>query len=151
MLTLLRHYVKEIGCQATDTTAKSSSHLHRAMMKTQITYISYKNHYMACLVQRVHHTMSAYLKSQGCTTVGFELSMWTVLKNGYRIRIAAHIDDFIIASEDRSTLDTFRKGLTGPFFPVFCRFRSVQQVAHLGFDDLLIDSAVCLDAGPARV
>jgi len=58
--------------------------------------------------------MSAYLKSQGCTTVGFERSMWTVVKNGYRILIAAHIDDFIIACEDRPTLDAFRNGLAGP-------------------------------------
>jgi hypothetical protein len=32
-----------------------------------------------------HHTMSAYPKSQGCTLVGFERSMWTVVKEGHFI------------------------------------------------------------------
>ena len=40
--------------------------------------------------------------------------MWTVVKNGYSILIAMHIDDFIIAWEDFPTLDAFRKGLAGP-------------------------------------
>jgi hypothetical protein len=61
-----------------------------------------------------HHTMSAYLKSQACTTVGFERSMWTVVKNGYHILIAEHIDDTIISCEDCPTLDSFRKDLAGP-------------------------------------
>jgi hypothetical protein len=62
-----------------------------------------------------HHTMSAYLKGQGCTLVGFERSMWTVVKNGYVILITAHIDDFIIACADRQVLDEFRTALLQRF------------------------------------
>jgi hypothetical protein len=62
-----------------------------------------------------HHTMSAYLKSQGCTLVGFERSMWTVVKQGHVILITAHIDDFIIACADRQVLDAFRTALLQRF------------------------------------
>jgi len=62
-----------------------------------------------------HHTMSAYLKSQGCTLVGFERSMWTVVKQGHVILITAHIDDFIIACADRQVLDEFRTALLQRF------------------------------------
>jgi hypothetical protein len=48
--------------------------------------------------------MSTYLKSQGCKLVGFERSMWTVVKEGHVILITAHIDDFIIACADRKVL-----------------------------------------------
>ncbi len=58
-----------------------------------------------------HTTMSAYLKSQGCSLVGFERSMWCATIGGHTILIAAHIDDFILACLDRNTLDTFRTGL----------------------------------------
>ncbi len=58
------------------------------------------------------HTMRAYLKSQGCTLVGFERSMWTVVKEGH---ITAHIDDFIIACADRRVLDEFRTALLQHF------------------------------------
>ena len=40
-------------------------------------------------------TMSAYLKSQRCSLVGFERSMWYASIGGHTILIAAHIDDFI--------------------------------------------------------
>ena len=62
-----------------------------------------------------HHTMSAYLKSQGCKLVGFERSMWTVVKEGHVILITAHIDDFIIACADRTVLDEFRTALLQRF------------------------------------
>ena len=62
-----------------------------------------------------HTTMSGYLKSQGCRTVGFEKSMWTVVKNGHVILITAHIDDFILACADRPTLDAFRMSLLERF------------------------------------
>jgi len=44
-----------------------------------------------------HTTMSAFLAKEGCATVGFEKSMWTVTINGARILLGAHIDDFVIA------------------------------------------------------
>jgi hypothetical protein len=59
--------------------------------------------------------MSAYLKSQGCKLVGFERSMWTVVKEGHVILITAHIDDFIIACADRTVLDEFRTALLQRF------------------------------------
>ena len=62
-----------------------------------------------------HHTMSSYLKDQGCKTVGFERSMWTLVKNGHVIFITAHIDDFILACADRGTLDEFRTALLARF------------------------------------
>jgi hypothetical protein len=37
--------------------------------------------------------ISGALKSQGCTLVGFERSMWTVIKDGHVILIITHIDD----------------------------------------------------------
>ena len=62
-----------------------------------------------------HSTMSSFLKEQGCKTVGFERSMWTVVKNGHAILITAHIDDFILACADRNTLDEFRCSLLERF------------------------------------
>jgi hypothetical protein len=62
-----------------------------------------------------HHTMSAYLKSQGCKLVGFERSMWTVVKEGHIILITAHIDDFIIACADRKVLDECRTAVLQRF------------------------------------
>ena len=57
-----------------------------------------------------HRTMSAYLKGQGCTLVGFERSMWTVVKEGHVILITAHIDDFIIAcAEDGFWMNSERR------------------------------------------
>ena len=40
-------------------------------------------------------TMSAFLAKEGCATVGFEKSMWTVMIEGARILLEAHID-FVI-------------------------------------------------------
>jgi hypothetical protein len=62
-----------------------------------------------------HNTMSAHLKSQGCKLVGFERSMWTVVKEGRVILITAHIDDFIIACDDRKVLNEFRTSLMQRF------------------------------------
>ena len=47
-----------------------------------------------------HTTMSAFLKSQGCTKVGYEESMAT--SNDHRISLAAHIDDFILCTASYS-------------------------------------------------
>jgi len=45
-----------------------------------------------------HTTKSAFLATEGCATVGFDKSMWTVTIDGARILLGAHIDDFVIAS-----------------------------------------------------
>ena len=55
-----------------------------------------------------HTTMSAFLAKEGCATVGFEKSMWTVTIDGARILLGAHIDDFVIACASRQVLDGFR-------------------------------------------
>ena len=60
-------------------------------------------------------TMSAFLKSEGCSTVGFEGSMWTCVKDGHRVILGAHIDDFIICCANRSVLDEFRIRLLDTF------------------------------------
>jgi hypothetical protein len=70
---------------------------------------------MASAARAWHHTMSSYLKSEGCTLVGFERNMWTVVKEGHVILITAHIDDFIIACADRRGLDEFRTALLQRF------------------------------------
>ena len=59
--------------------------------------------------------MSAFLKQEGCSTAGFEGSMWTFEKDGHRIIMGAHIDDFLICCEDRSLLDEFRTRLLETF------------------------------------
>ena len=98
--------------------------VHRVCNKHKVCSTVFASvHYKHCCLQRaagstclhirknMHHTMSAYLKSQGCTLVGFERSMWTVVKEGHVILLTAHIDDFIIACADRRVLDEFRTAL----------------------------------------
>ncbi len=60
-------------------------------------------------------TMSEFLKTEGCSKVGYEESMWQVTQNGHNIVLAAHIDDFVIACADRPTLDGFRSRLLEVF------------------------------------
>ena len=48
--------------------------------------------------------MSAFLVKEGCSTVGFEKSMWTVTIDGARILLGVHIDDFVIACAKRQIL-----------------------------------------------
>ena len=62
-----------------------------------------------------HTTMSAFLEREGCETVGFEKSMWRVVIDGHRILLGAHIDDFVIACDNRPVLDAFRKSLLEAF------------------------------------
>jgi len=52
--------------------------------------------------------MSAFLKREGCKTVGFEKSMWIVTIKGHKILLGARIDDFVIACAHRPVLDAFR-------------------------------------------
>jgi hypothetical protein len=56
--------------------------------------------------------MSEFLKTEGCTKVGYEESMWHVTQNGHNIFLAAHINDFAIACADIATLDKYH----GPNF-----------------------------------
>jgi len=62
-----------------------------------------------------HTTMSAFLAKEGCTTVGFEKSMWTVTIHGARILLGADIHDFVIACANRQVLDGFRARLLDAF------------------------------------
>jgi len=59
--------------------------------------------------------MSAFLAKEGCATVGFEKSMWTVTIDGARILLGAHIDDFVIGCANRQVLDGFRVRLLDAF------------------------------------
>jgi len=59
--------------------------------------------------------MSVFLAKEGCATVGFEKSMWTVTIDGARILLSAHIDDFVIACANRHVLDGFRARLLDAF------------------------------------
>ena len=58
--------------------------------------------------------MSAFLAKEGCATVGFEKSMWTITIDGARI-LGAHIDDFIVACANQQVLDAFRARLLDAF------------------------------------
>ena len=62
-----------------------------------------------------HTTMSAFLAKEGCATVGFEKSMWTVTIDGARILLGAHIVDFVIACANWQVLDGFRPRLLDAF------------------------------------
>jgi hypothetical protein len=54
-------------------------------------------------------TMSEFMKTEGCTKVGYEESMWQVTQDGHNIVLPTHIDDFVIACAHHSpTLDSFR-------------------------------------------
>jgi len=60
--------------------------------------------------------MSAFLVREGCVTVGFEKSMWTVTIDGARILLGAHIDDFVIVcGANQQVLDGFRARLLDAF------------------------------------
>jgi len=54
-----------------------------------------------------HTTMSAFLPKEGCETVGFEKSMWTVTVDCARILLGAHIHNFVIVRTNRQVLDAF--------------------------------------------
>ena len=59
--------------------------------------------------------MSAFLAKEGCATVGLEKSMWTVMIDGARILLGAHIDDFVIACANWQVLTGFRARLLDTF------------------------------------
>ena len=59
--------------------------------------------------------MRAFLAKEGCATLGFEKSMWTVTIDSARILLGAHIDDFVIACANRQLLDGFRVHLLNAF------------------------------------
>ena len=54
-----------------------------------------------------HTTMSVFLPKEGCETVGFEKSMWTVTVDCARILLGAHIHDFFIVRTNQQVLDAF--------------------------------------------
>lgn len=62
-----------------------------------------------------HLTMSKWLKDEGFHTVGYEKSMWCIQKDGHKILMGSHIDDFIICSTSREMLDDFRERLLKRF------------------------------------
>ena len=58
---------------------------------------------------------SETVEREGCKTVGFEKSMWTVTITGHKILLGAHVDDFVIACAHRPVLDAFRASLLKAF------------------------------------
>ena len=60
--------------------------------------------------------MSGFLKSQDCSKVGYEESMWMTVSDDQMILIAAHIDDFIISCAHRPTLNKFKNALLRVLF-----------------------------------
>ena len=68
-----------------------------------------------------HITMSAFLAKEGCATVGFEKSMWTVTgTDSACFLLGAHIDDFFIACANQQVLDAFHQEITLVYI---CRIR----------------------------
>ena len=61
--------------------------------------------------------MRAFLRREGCETVGFQNSMWRVVIDGHLILLGVNIDDFETARANlnRQILDTFRKRLLEAF------------------------------------
>jgi len=53
--------------------------------------------------------MSTFPQCEGCDTVGFENSMWKITIDGHRSLLGAQIVDFVIACQDQTVLDAFRK------------------------------------------
>jgi len=70
---------------------------------------------MPSAVRAWHTTMSAFLAKEGCSTVGFEKSMWTVTIDCAHILLGAHIDNFVIACANQQVLDGFRARLLDAF------------------------------------
>ena len=80
--------------------------LHRQDM-TKILSTCKSLYGMPSAVKAWRTTMSAFLAKEGCATVGFEKSMWTVTIDGTRILLGTHIDDFVIACANRQVFDGF--------------------------------------------
>jgi len=61
--------------------------------------------------------MSAFLAKEGCATVGFETSMWTVTIDSTRsiVLLGVHIDNFVIARANQQVLDSFCARLLDAF------------------------------------
>jgi len=55
--------------------------------------------------------MGAFLKREGCKTVGFEKSMWRVVIDSHQILLGVHINDFVFFCANRPILDAFHKRL----------------------------------------
>jgi hypothetical protein len=64
--------------------------------------------------------------------------MWTVVKQGHVILITAHIDDFIIACDDRQVLDEFRTALLQRFEGTY-EGSERNAVSHLPVHSLLME------------
>jgi len=62
-----------------------------------------------------HTTMIALLAKEGCATVGFKKSMWTITNDGACILLGAHINHFVIACANRQVLDGFRARILDAF------------------------------------
>jgi len=59
--------------------------------------------------------MSAFLAKEGCATVGFEKSTWTVTIDGARNLFGPHINGFAIACANQQVLNGFRARLLDAF------------------------------------
>lgn len=74
----------------------------------EVCYLLRKPLYGMSSTDRVcHTTMSVFLKTQGCTEVDYEESIWMSTSNDHQILLESHIDDFIISCANRPTLDIF--------------------------------------------
>jgi hypothetical protein len=70
--------------------------VHRSTLTVQDTIFSTRFHYK---IKRKHgkfEKCKVRFVVQGCTLVGFERSMWTVVKEGHVIEITVHIDNTLM-------------------------------------------------------
>jgi hypothetical protein len=79
-------------------------------------------------------TVSEFLKTEACTKFGYVECMCQEQQNGHTIILKAHIDDFVIAYADRTTLDKFvntaRPGLTLPYSEL-SKYAQCPQPSHI--------------------
>jgi len=74
---------------------------------------------MTSYTRALHTAMSTFLAKEGCATVRFEKSMWTVTIDSARILLGAHIDDFVIACANQQVLDSFHTHFLDTFEDAF--------------------------------
>jgi len=117
-LIFLRPLFRENYCQEMATMARCTFfHLQDTLEIFSIdVYRLLKPLYsMPSAARACHTTMSASLGKEGCATVRFEKSMWTVTIDGACILPGAHIDESVIACANRQVQNGFCARLLDAF------------------------------------
>jgi len=104
----------------------SLKHLHRGNYSTVMNKLEKPSEWFT--------TVSEFLKTKACTKFGYEECMCQEQQNSNTIILKAHIDNFVIAYADRTTLDKFvntaRPGLDLPYFEL-SKYAQCPQPSHM--------------------